>query len=223
MGLASGSVSLTRYKVLGLKKSITIAELNECLLPQQAKGLRLTGVLREQSFGWVRPMGGEPLPLSETESWDMSDCRAGDGFLMRVRLEKRAVPGRLLQLVLRERLMKKEAKREKPLSRAERREILDETKRELLERALPALNYFDVYWRDAASSLYVFSQSKRALQVFEELFHKTFGEPLNLTTLRLQPPLTAVQDNMWRAPSAEDPYLKRLALTIPTSFAEHAP
>lgn len=221
MGLISGSLSMTRYKVLGLKKSVTMAELNDCLLPMQSKSLRLSGVLREQSFGWVRPTSTEPLPLSETDHWDLSECRAGDGFVLRIRVERRAVPSRLLQLVLKERILKKEAKRAKPLSRNERRQIMEDTKKELVERALPNLSYIDVYWRERHGSVYVLTQSKRALAIFEELFRKTFGEPLDLSTFQMTPPLNTIPSNLWRASGAEDPYLKRLALTIPTGFAEH--
>jgi hypothetical protein len=74
MGLASGAMSMTRYKVLGLAKP-SLTDLNKGILPFKAKPLSVEGNHNPELAYWVLP--NLPDLDREGDYWDMSDCRGG--------------------------------------------------------------------------------------------------------------------------------------------------
>src|SRR5438105_2967969 len=136
MTIQQGSLSLSRYKVLGFRKSLKLADMNKHFLPLRAKPLRLQGVHKPVLVGWVPPVG-LGIDVSQTE-WDLSDCRLDEGFLLRLRLERRQVPGPLLQLLVRQELEQVAARRSKPIKRPERQQIVNDLKTELMSKTLPS-------------------------------------------------------------------------------------
>jgi DNA recombination-dependent growth factor C len=224
VGVLNGSLALCRYRLLGAKKRVPMARLSELLDPYKAGPLLLGSGRKEEAVGWVRPSGIDALELPDEVEWDMGHCRAedGEGFLLRMRIEKRRVPASLIQHVYRQKFFAAEGRSGKPPSAAERKELREKVKSDLMAKALPTLAHVDAFWRDGAGELLVFTTSKKARETFERLFTTTFAGPLDETLVRVTPPLMAHRgDAMGKEGAAElVGALGRLSATVPTAFID---
>ncbi len=218
MGMNSGTISLVRYRVLGLKK-LSIAKLNNNLPQFQAKKIRLRGVTAPELIGWVLPFNDLDESLGPNDAWDMSHCRTDAGFALKMRMERRIVPQELLKLLYLSRVDAAERKKAKSLSRQEKKAMREALAEELLEQALPSISYVDAMWDDDRGQLLLFTASKKARELFEQLFRKTFMVPLGGTLVRVAPPLMGLSNKDWLDPARLDSALDRLAATVPTSFS----
>ncbi len=217
MSLQNGSFSLTRYQVLGRTKRLAVAELNQKLHSYQARPVSLQKAARELDYGWVLPDNPELEDVMERlQSWDISDCLYEEGILLRLRIERRSVPGQLLQEIVKQRWAEREAPQEsEEPQRVLKKQVFDEVKDELLRLSLPSISYVDAYWKDQDDRIYLFSQSKMAREAFEDLFGKTFGRPHKIGLFRLLPPLLGLQSAAWQSPADQNDYLKRIIHTLP--------
>jgi hypothetical protein len=223
MGLESTSLSLTRFKLIGFKKSTSLTQLNELCAAHQARPLKLQGSNKEESVGWIRPPVADVDGLSEKDEWSLSDCRLDGGFYLRLRSERRRISGSLFRNVYKEALIRREAKRTNPLSRAERKELTAETKRELLQMCLPSLSFVDGFWRADTGELMVFSASAQAVASFENLFRESFVTPLEMSMVQISLPLMGLLRDVWDDESTKTPdWIQKISLTIPSSFVEHS-
>ena len=152
----------------------------------------------------------------------MSHTQVEDGFVLRMRIERRSVPAQLLQLIYRDRFFAVQAKTGKTPGPKERRELKDQVREELMGRALPAISYVDAYWRDKEGELQVFSTGKKARQLFETLFTKTFSDHLGQTLIRIAPPLLGLSESDWTESEGASETLERLSLTAPLAFTAPA-
>lgn len=216
MSLFKGGLTLTRYRVVGGKKHYKFADLDEHLSHNGARPVRLKGVQRPLLAGWVRPLGDEPI--SEDEGWSMSDARVEDGYLLRLRVEKRKVPASLVSLVVRKRQEKRERTKERSLSRTERKDLIETVRTELMDQCLPTISYMDAYWDEGRREVIVFQTGRTMLALFEQLFHKTFGEPLGIHLMRVTPPLAALTDEDWTGSQSSE-RVERIGKTVPVSFS----
>lgn len=186
MGIYNGSFAFTRYRILGNPGKTTIASLSKLLTAYIAKPLRLDGPSQPESIGWVRPLtASDEQVVAEDSHWDMSDCRVDNTFLLRARYERRRVPASLFQMMFQQKLRDHLKKTGKSMPRAERQELKLQMAQDLLKRTLPVIQFTDVLWREAEGELYVFSASKAVRQRIEQLFHQTFGDPLDLSLVRM--------------------------------------
>lgn len=214
MGFQNGSFSLTRYRVLGREKRLSISELNKKFAGFQAGTLKLQNSTRELEYAWVLPENPELDDRGTTEeSWTLSDCLFEDGILLRIRVEKRNVPTQLLNIVSKKRWLETKAEEAdaKSEERVMKKQIVDEVKEELLRMSLPTLSYIDAYWKDQEDSIYLFSQGKSARECFEDLFRKTFGQAHNLTLVRILPPVLGL--DVWNGGHTE--ILEKIRQTLP--------
>ena len=219
MSLHQGSLSMCRYRLIGTNKKFRLAKLNELLEPYKAAEVKLSGVHREELCGWVKPIGlDDNDPGLPNVHWDMAAGQLEDGFVLRMRCEKRTVPSQLLQLIYKQRLANLE---ESKSGRKEKRKLRDQIKRELLTKALPAISYIDAYWQDEYGLLYLMTTGKSARLSFEKLFTATFADHLDLTLLQVQPPLLGLSEDQWSDGAAADEVINRLSLTFPLSISEH--
>lgn len=219
MGLVHGNVSVSRYKVLGQKKSFKLKELSEYFAPYQAKKVQLQGAHHSEKVLWAKPSLTKNLEyVDPNEHWDLSDCQLEDGFVLRMQIDKRKVPAQLLQLTIKERLHRKNERRAKPLSNAERKQLIADTKKELLALALPELSFVDAFWRPEGSDLLIFATTKNVLRHFEGLFNKTFCEHLDLNLVRMDPPLLNLAPEEWLDEDLAGKKLAKLSLTVPSPF-----
>lgn len=195
MSITGSSVSMTRYQLLGPKKRMNLSDLSDMLAKKQAKNVKISGVFKDLIYGWVRPIELCDESVSEHLHWDLSDCRIAEGYLLRIRIEKRQVPTKLMQLLLRERIAQKEAKSEEPISRKEKRSIKEELKNELVENCLPQIGYVDAFWNEKNRSVHLYSTTKRHQEIFESLFRETFLKDLDLSMVRVLPPLLGLLED----------------------------
>lgn len=225
MGVASQSVSISRYRILGLATLPKIKTVNEALADFKGKSIRLEGVHKEDVVAWVRPEGLDNVAASERDHWDGSDCEALDGYVLRMRHERRRVPASLLTAVFQQKLTQLKKQGEK-ISKRERDEVRRNIKMELLGQALPTLGYVDGFWDLQASELYIYTTTKAKRQHFETLFTKSFLEAFGAVLLPVQPPLLGLSDEAWDPDLASQGsvsmLLERLSQTIPSSVSEYS-
>lgn len=219
MSLQQGSFSITRYRVVGRKQRLSLAELNQNFHGFQAPPITLQKAARELSYGWVLPDNPELEDAGvRAGSWDLSDCLFEDGILLRFRLDKKSVSAQLQQALVKQRWQQVQAEKaegDPEPSRVQRKQVLDEVKEELLQLSLPSISFVEAYWKDQEDLVYLFSQSKMARECFEELFRKSFGEALNLSLFRVLPPMMGLAPEAWQALPAQAPLLSKLLHTLP--------
>jgi DNA recombination-dependent growth factor C len=223
LGLQQGSVSLARYRLLGAGGRHTVAKLNGLLEPHKAAPLKLGGVHKEELVGWVRPAGLDGVELPPEAPWDLSHCAADDGFVLRLRIERRKVPAQLLQLLYKQRFHEAAEKTGKAPGPKDRRDLRESLRRELTGRALPALTHVDAYWRDRAGELTVFTTGKRARDLFTKIFAATFAAPLGESLVGVDPPLLGLRAadwDAWEDSAVASAALGRLSSATPVAFAE---
>lgn len=216
MGVIQGRCSLTNYHVVDLKSPLSIKEIDECIRAYEAKDIRLQGITKPLLYGWT------PAPIAEVEGsdeWSVSDAQLNGGIMLRARIEKRNVPSSLIQLCVKQKLVSMMKRREKPLSRKERRDLLHETKNDLMSQALPTVSYVEAFLNAKQDQLYVFSTSKQAKLVIEDLFEKSFGRKHGAKLVRIPSPLMAVDPDEWG--DLDTKFMQRLSLTVPTPIIEH--
>ncbi len=213
MGLFHGSLALSRYRILGLTKKISLSELNEHFVPLQSKKLKLQGSHKEEQTGWTSPLLPMLEELAQHGSWDMSHCQLEDGFQLRMQVERRRLPANLLQLVTKDRLSKE---KNKAIKRAERKRLVAETRSELVGLALPAVHFVDIFWDYPNHEVLVFSASKGDCKRFEDLFNRTFCGPLQFMLVKVTPPLFGLSEKEWSSGDAAKDTLSKLSLTVPS-------
>ena len=153
---------------------------------------------RELLFGWVRPASFTPEEdvLLDDRHWDASDCLTDAGTLLRLRVERRKVPAQLFQMLLQQQIAKQTSQQpDKPLSRAEKKQIIDSLKEELIGSCLPSIKHCDALWRDKRGDILVFSTNKGELKIFEDLFRETFAKPLGFTFILELPPILGMSES----------------------------
>lgn len=224
MTIHNGSFSVSRYKVIGDNKKFTYQELNKKIKTFQAQPLRLKNIYKELMFGWVRPTGLDSVEFKDSDSWDMADIRLDDGFFFRIRIEKRKVPKQLLQIVSSEKIELVSQEREgKPLGRKHKKEIIEATREELLAQSLPTISYIEAFWDEPNSEVLVFTTSKGALDIFQNLFKQTFSEHLGIRLVKVTQPLLGVDKKEWNAAHTDFPKsMDLVGDTLPTIFVEHS-
>jgi len=213
-------MSICRYRLLGAGARASLAVLNERLAFYLADPIDLDGkgIVKEEKIGWVRPLGIDCDQLPYDAPWDMSHAQVDEGFVLRMRIERRSVPAQLLQLIYKERFFALETQSGKTPGPKERRDLKDQVRVELMARALPAVSHLDAFWRDRDGELQLFSTGKRARELFETLFTKTFADPLGQTMVRIAPPLLGLSSSDWTEPDQANETMNRISLTAPQAF-----
>lgn len=225
MGIHSGSLSLCRYRLVGERRfgPERLSTLNGMLEHYKAAPLKLTGVKKEEASGWVRPLGAMTDMGADDDpdaSWDMTHCQVDDGFLLRFRIEKRRVPGTLLQLLYKQKYYAARNAGGKPPGPKARRDMKDELKLDLTGKALPQVAHVDAFWRERQGEVLLFATGKKLRETFEKLFAATFATPLELSLVRVEAPLMGLTATEWQDTAVAMPTLGRLSSTTPVAFAE---
>jgi DNA recombination-dependent growth factor C len=184
----------------------------------QGKKINLSSK-RTESISWVMPKCSATEELDENSTWDMSHCLTDDGFLLRMRIEKKAVPPELLRLMLMNKTQILAKQRSKPISRAEKKEIKEEVSLELLERALPSILYIDALWEESTGRLLLFSTGKRIKELFEDLFRKTFADSIEADLVRVDPPFLGMSQNAWSNPEHAEAVLSKISSAVPVTIS----
>ena len=214
MGIYSGTIAFSRFRILGGGKKPTIALLSELLDAFKAPLLKLDGKPQAESIGWVRPLTPQdPDVWGEDAHWDISDCQVTGGVMLRVRYERRKIPMSLLQMIYKQKLSAHHKSTGKNMGRSDRQKLKDEIAGDLLRRTLPQITFTDVFWRDSEPELYIYSSSKTVCERVLQLFHQTFSERLDLSVTRLNTTTAWIDQDM------PEERLSLIAKTEPAVFA----
>ncbi|MBL8723227.1 MAG: recombination-associated protein RdgC [Planctomycetes bacterium] len=129
----------------------------------------------EISVGWVTKAD----PTGDT--FALEDLDGGAGTWLRVRLDKKTLPKKWLQI----HRDAAEKSRGKKLSARERRELKDDLTEKLLPRVLPAVNLVDALLFFDRRLILLFATSRSVVEAFGKLFFETFSLPLERQNPRL--------------------------------------
>lgn len=182
--------------------------------------IKLSNVFKEELIGWVRPSGIDSVDLPPDCSWDMSHCQVDDGFILRMRIEKRKVPAQLLQLIYKQKFYDESAATGKPPGPKVRRDMRDQLKLDLTAKSLPVISHIEAYWSERSGDMMLFTTSKKAREHFEQLFQLTFAAQLEQTLIRIDPPLMGLASNVLDDSAVAMESIDRLSMTTPAIFAE---
>jgi len=174
MGLIHGSGSFTRYVVDGEVPEDYLEEFPKRIARFAFRNIDPSSE-QERSFGWVNIM-------------DMFDSRfRAMEFLkepciaMSWRVDVRKVPSKALKQACREAEEKiKEAEGLEYLAKGRRQEIKDAMHRELIRRAIPRSQTYDMIWNLQTSMLLFGSTSNSLSDEFAEFFLQCFGLQLKV-------------------------------------------
>jgi recombination associated protein RdgC len=203
MSLTSTSASITRFRVFGELESpleTVLAGLEKYSIDRQTEENDA-----EERFGWT---SAESPYSPEFES----SFTIGSFFVFSFRIDKKTVPGKLVQQKITEVLKKRMEEREdQPLSKGEIREIKNQVKQMLVSKAPFVPNVYDLFWDYEAASVYLLSNSKAVCEKLEDIFSKSYG--LRLVQLF---PFTMADLTF----ELTEDQRKKLLVQQPTDFAE---
>ena len=124
----------------------------------------------EISAGWITPV--DPTG----DSFAQEDMDAGAAVWLRVRIDKKQLPRKWLQI---HRDVAEKAKGKK-LSAKERRELKDDLSDKLLPRVLPTINMVDALLYPERKTVVLLNTSKSVGETFQKLFFESFQLPLEM-------------------------------------------
>lgn len=167
MGISRGGVTLTRYKVSG-EAPKDFWDFVDRRIHANAF-LPIDEGTEEQAVGWC----------SIHDYLDTNFAYASyslDPYLvLGLRLDRRRVPASLIKRQHRQEVQKALALREgRGLSRADREDLKEKVRLDLLRRTVPATVVLEVIWNTSNGELWVATASRGMLDIFEDLFRRTF-------------------------------------------------
>ena len=169
MGFLSGSTTVVRLAAVP-PPQLDREALARAVTRRAFREIDADGGDATESAGWVAIH--DPL----VTRFDTTDLFFQHYLVVGFRFDRRAVPAKLLSL---ERRRAEEAlKAERGLERlgaAARKEVKIEVESRLLLRALPVPRLFDCVWNLELGRIYFSGRSRRAVELFTELFRQTFG------------------------------------------------
>ena len=178
MGILSNSLSLTRYKIVGNVPDTLWPEIKARLLKFSFRDIDHTA--DERSFGWVC-FDNMLDPARQT-----APPEKGGYLAFALRLDTRRLPAAVLnkhfQLFLSDYMADLKKKGIQNISRQKKKELKEMVKAQLMAKILPVPAYFDVVWDIKKHIVYFASTKPRIMELFEELFARTFElhlEPQN--------------------------------------------
>ncbi len=167
MGLIKGSASISRYALKGETPPDFWDFVDRRIRANLF--LDIEGSTEEQSLGWV-------------SVHDFMDTRfayasyALDPYVvLGMRLDRRRVPAPLLKKYHRLEVQKALALREgRGLSRADREDLKEKVRLDLLRRIPPMTQVFEVCWDTQAGEVWLGSAAKAVRELFEDFFRRSF-------------------------------------------------
>jgi hypothetical protein len=170
MGILSNSLSLTRYKIVGNVPDTLWPEIKARLLKFSFRDIDHTA--DERSFGWVC------FDNMLDPAWQTAPPEKGEYLAFALRLDTRRLPAAVLnkhfQLFLNDYMADLKKKGIQNISRQKKKELKEMVKAQLMAKILPVPAYFDVVWDIKKHIVYFASTKPRIMELFEELFAKTF-------------------------------------------------
>jgi len=176
MGILSSSVSITQYHVGG--------KLSEPILESVATGLKKNAVEEIDNESSDKAIGWTCFNNPFSTDFNQSPFLIGTHLVFSMRIDKKAIPSKIVQKHYTLEMIKKLAKSGRDfLSKTEKTEIKDHVIH-LLNLRIPATpNIYDLIWNYESNTLWFFSNVKGANEELETLFTRSF----KLKLIRLFP------------------------------------
>lgn len=177
MGFLKGSATARRFQVQGQLedgwKERAVESLARLAFREQMRSRAV-----EDNVGWthVDNPGAQP---SDMGAWSI-----GQWVVLGVRLDRKVVPAKLLQIkqeaAIRQTMAEKGLER---IGAVHKREIREAVKEELLGQALPLVRHVELVWDTVSGEVLIFSTSDRVVDMVVGLFRETFGLELQADRL----------------------------------------
>lgn len=168
MGFINGSASFVRFSVEGELPENPLDYIADRVMAFSFRDIDDT--YDEYSIGWV-----SVLNMFDAQ-FQYASYAAGDYITLTLRIDERKVsPAILKKFVQKEEERVKLEKQVPKLGRAQRVEIKERIRTELMRKAIPIPVIYDLCWSLSESTLYFFSTNKKAHAVLEDFFKESFG------------------------------------------------
>lgn len=168
MGFINGSASFVRFSVEGELPENPLEFIAERVMAFSFRDIDDT--YDEYSIGWV-----SVLNMFDSQ-FQYASYAAGDYITLTLRIDERKVsPAILKKFVQKEEERVKLEKQVPKLGRAQKVEIKERIRTELMRKAIPIPVIYDLCWSLSDSTLYFFTTNKKAHAVLEDYFKESFG------------------------------------------------
>lgn len=168
MGFVNGSASFVRFDVIGDLPENALEYIAERVIAYAFQDI--DDSYDEYSIGWV-----SILNMFDSQ-FQYASYVAGDYITLTLRIDERKVsPAILKKFVAKEEERVKLEKQVPKLGRAQKVEIKERIRTELMRKAIPVPVIYDLCWSLSDSTLYFFTTNKKAQAVLEDYFKETFG------------------------------------------------
>jgi len=176
MGLISSTHSISRYHIDGEIEGSITEEIRNGLIKYSIPIIE--SEYDEISAGWT------PVESPYNPDFEKFSFQFGTYFLFSLRIDKKSIPGKLIQKHMAIEIEKKKEKSGRDfISKNEKSEIKDMVT-DILMHKIPSIpNIYDVLWSYEEKNLYLYTTQKAANEVFETIFLKSF----NVKPIRLFP------------------------------------
>lgn len=223
MGFLKGNISFCSYKMIGQKDKWDFNAINKQIKKYAIPTIDSQVRNKEMVYGWDVP---HLINLYDEERygehWDLSDCRIGNDYLLRLRIETRKVPQEYFKLRWNQQeqeYLQEDAKDQgedkKRISKRVLKEEREFLKEELLQKALPSIKYIEILVK-SSGKVYLCSTSKKIQELFEELFTKTFVQPLKARLVKNDPLLESYEQGLITGESWHPEMITSMEKLLPT-------
>lgn len=170
MSFLKSSTSLTRYRITDTVPSSLWPQVPDKL--RQFNFKDIDEISEERSSGWVT------FEDMLDTLWNLNPAEKGQYLAFSLRLDTRRVPPAVIKkhtaLAIKEEEARNREMGKKFVSRERKKELKEQVMLKLRMRFLPIPAEFQVVWNTATSMVYFASTQTKMLELFEELFIRTF-------------------------------------------------
>ncbi len=167
MGVCRGGVTLTRYKVSGDTPKDFWSFVDRRMRANLF--LPIDEGTEEQAVGWCN------IHDYLDTNFAYASYSLDPYLALGMRLDRRRVPASLIKRQHRQEVQKALALREgRGLSRADREDLKEKVRLDLLRRTVPQSQVLEVVWNTSTGELWVATASRVMLDLVEDLFRRTF-------------------------------------------------
>ena len=172
MGLLKGTLTFTRYRVLGDAPKDFSSFINRQI--RKFAFQEFSSESEELSMGWTS------LENALDTKFEYANYSLGDYLIFSLRIDKKQVPPSLLKIKAgeAEKAFLAEKKQER-LYKEQRKNILESVRHDLLSKALPMPSFYDICWCISKKWLVFGSHSEKVNEQFMKLFERTFEMKLH--------------------------------------------